>query len=68
MTAVAALKRRREMHPERFNVEHLRMVQRFMKVRRLTMAQKILVGASLPSGLWRPVTSSLIRACWPKAT
>ena len=34
------------MHPDRFTTEHLRTMQRFMKVRRLTMAREVLLGPS----------------------
>ena len=49
LTAVAALKRLRETHPDRFTADHLRTVQRFMKVRRLTMAREVLLGPLPPS-------------------
>ena len=44
LTAVAALERLRALYPERFTADHLRTVQRFMKVRRLTMAREVLLG------------------------
>jgi len=44
LTAVAALDRLRALHPDRFTTDHLRTVQRFMKVRRLTMAREVLLG------------------------
>jgi hypothetical protein len=44
LTAVAALERLRALHPERFTADHLRTVQRFMKVQRLTMAREVLLG------------------------
>ena len=44
LTAVAALERLRESYPDRFTADHLRTVQRFMKVRRLTMAREVLLG------------------------
>jgi len=44
LTAVAALNRLRALHPDRFTTDHLRTVQRFMKVRRLTMAREVLLG------------------------
>ncbi len=44
LTAVAALERLRALDPDRFSVDHLRTVQRFMKVRRLTMAREVLLG------------------------
>ena len=44
LTAVAALDRLRTLHPDRFTADHLRTVQRFMNVRRLTMAQEVLLG------------------------
>ena len=44
LTAAAALDRLRELHPDRFTTEHLRTVQRFMKVRRLLMARDVLLG------------------------
>jgi hypothetical protein len=52
LTAVAALDRLRELHPDRFSADHLRTMQRFMKVRRLTMAREVLLGPSpAPTGL-----------------
>ena len=50
LTAVAALQRLRGLHPDRFTADHLRTVQRFMKVRRLTMAREALLGA-LPASM-----------------
>ena len=44
LSAVDALARLRELHPERFSANHLRTVQRFMKVRRATMAREVLLG------------------------
>ena len=44
LTAVATLDRLRAPHPDRFTTDHLRTVQRFMKVRRLTMARDVLLG------------------------
>ena len=44
LSAVDALERLRGLHPDRFSAEHLRAVQRFMKVRRLTMAREVLLG------------------------
>ena len=44
LTAVAALERLRALHSDRFTEDHLRTVQRFMKVRRLTMAREVLLG------------------------
>ena len=44
LTAVAALERLRVLHPDQFTANHLRTVQRFMKVRRLTMAREVLLG------------------------
>ena len=44
LAAVAALERLRALHPDRFTTDHLRTVQRFMKVRRLTMAREVLLG------------------------
>ncbi len=48
LTAVAALDRLRGLHPNRFTADHLRTVQRFMKVRRLTMAREVLLGPLPP--------------------
>ena len=48
LTAVAALERLRELYPDRFIADHLRTVKRFMTVRRLTMAQEVVLGP-LPS-------------------
>ena len=57
LTAVAALDRLRELHPDRFTTEHLRTMQRFMKVRRLTMAREVLLGPSpVPTGLMADAT------------
>jgi hypothetical protein len=50
LTAVAALERLRGLHPDRFTADHLRTVQRFMKVRRLTMAREVLLGP-LPASM-----------------
>ena len=47
LATMAALERLRVRYPNRFTADHLRTVQRFMKVRRLTMAREVLVG-SLP--------------------
>ena len=44
LSAVDTLERLRSLHPERFNADHLRTMQRFMKVRRLTMAREVLLG------------------------
>ena len=44
LSAVDALERLRSLHPGRFGADHLRTVQRFMKVRRLTMAREVLLG------------------------
>ncbi|PWC26807.1 integrase catalytic domain-containing protein [Teichococcus aestuarii] len=49
LTAVAALDQLRALYPDRFTADHLRTVQRFMKVQRLTMAREILLGL-LPHG------------------
>ena len=52
LTAVAALERLRGLHPDRFTADHLRTVQRFMKVRRLTTAREVLLGPiPAPTGL-----------------
>jgi hypothetical protein len=44
LTAVAALERLRQLHPDRFTADQLRTVQRFMKTRRLAMAREMLRG------------------------
>jgi hypothetical protein len=44
LTAVDALERLRGLHPDRFSADHLRTVQRFIKVRRATMAREVLLG------------------------
>ena len=44
LSAVDALEQLRSLHPERFSADHLRTVQRFMKVRRVTMAREVLLG------------------------
>ena len=42
LTAAAALDWLRELHPDRFAAEHLRTMQRFMKVRRQSMVRDVL--------------------------
>lgn len=44
LSAVDALERLRELHPDRFRVDHLRTVQRSMKARRAAMAREVLLG------------------------
>ena len=44
LSAVDALERLRGLHPDRFNADHLRTVQRFMKGRRAAMARDVLLG------------------------
>jgi hypothetical protein len=44
LSAVDALERLRELHPDRFRADHLRTVQRFMKARRAAMAREVLLG------------------------
>ena len=44
LSAVDALERLRGLHPDRFSADHLRTVQRFMKVRRAMMACEVLLG------------------------
>jgi len=44
LSAVDALEQLRGLHPDRFSADHLRTVQRFMKVRRATMAREVLLG------------------------
>ncbi len=44
LSPVDALERLRGLHPDRFSAGHLGSVQRFMKVRRLTMAREVLLG------------------------
>jgi len=48
LSAVDALERLRGLHPDRFGADHLRTVQRFMKVRRATMAHEVLLGPLVP--------------------
>jgi hypothetical protein len=48
LSAVDALERLRGLHPDRFSADHLRTVQRFMKVRRATMARAVLLGPLPP--------------------
>ena len=64
LTAVAALERLRELYPDRFTADHLRTVQRFMKVRRLTMAREVLLGPLLPPGGLAPRITSADDATW----
>ncbi len=57
LSAVDALERLRGLHPDRFSADHLRTVQRFMKVRRATMAREVLLGPlPAPAGLVLDVT------------
>ncbi len=59
LTAVAALDRLREMHPDRFTTEHLRTMQRFIRVRRLTMPREVPLGPSpVPTGLMAEATGT----------
>ena len=54
LSAVDALERLRSLHPDRFNADHLRTVQRFMKERRAAMAREVLLGplfSTIGSGL-----------------
>ncbi len=48
LPAVEALERLCGLHPDRFGAGHLRTVQRFMKVRRATMAREVLLGPLVP--------------------
>ena len=47
LSAVDALERLRDLHPDRFRADHQRTVQRFIKVRRATMAREVLFGPLL---------------------
>ena len=59
LTAVATLDRLREMHPDRFITEHLRTMQRFIRVRRLTMPREVPLGPSpVPTGLMAEATGT----------
>jgi hypothetical protein len=44
LSAVDALQRPLGLHPNRFNADQLRTVQRFMKGRRAAMAREVLLG------------------------
>ena len=44
LSAVDAQERVRGLHPDRFNTDHLRALQRFMKGRRAAMAREVLLG------------------------
>ncbi len=48
LSAADALERLRGLHPDRFGADHLRTVQRFMKVRRATTAREMLLGPLVP--------------------
>jgi len=48
LSAVDALERLHGLHPDRFGADHLRTVQRFMKVRWATMALEVLLGPLAP--------------------
>jgi len=50
LSAVDALERLRGLHSDRFGADHLRTVQRFMKVRRVTMAREVLLGPLVSVG------------------
>ena len=63
-TALAALERLRALHPDRFTADHLRTVQRFMKVRRLTMAREVLLGPLLQLDVAASDTMSVTDATW----
>ena len=43
LSAVDVLERLRGLHPDRFNADHLRTVQRFMKGQRAAMAREVLL-------------------------
>ena len=49
LSAVDALERLRGLYPDRFSTDRLRTMQRFMKVRRATMAREVLLGLSPPT-------------------
>ena len=49
LSAVDALERLRGLHSDRFSADHLRTVQRFVKVRRRTMAREVLLGPAFPT-------------------
>ena len=68
LTAVAALDRLQALHPGRFTADHLRTKQRFMKVRRLTMAREVLLGPSPPLAALTPDVLDAERVCSPTAT
>ncbi len=48
LTGVAVLERLREIDPDRFRPEHVRTVQRFVKMRRAAMAREVLLGMLPP--------------------
>ena len=48
-SAVDVPERLRVLHPDWFRADHLRTVQRFMEVRRATMAREVLFGPLLPT-------------------
>ena len=54
LSAVGALGLLRGLHPDRFGADHLRTVQRFMKVRRATMAREVLLGPPVPVAATAP--------------
>jgi hypothetical protein len=49
LTAVAVLERLREIDPARFRPEHVRTVQRFVRLRRAMMAREVLLGPPPPA-------------------
>ena len=66
LTAVAALDRLQALHPDRFTADHLRTVQRFMKVRRLTMAREVLLGPLSIGTATVPGIKAADDAAWAK--
>ena len=68
LTAAGALERLRELYPDRFTADHLRTMQRFMKVRRLTMAREVLLGPLRCQWPRCPASRRLTIRRGPKAT
>ena len=60
LSAVDALERLRGLHPDRFRADHLRTVQRFMKVRRAKMAREVLFGPLLPDAAGEVCDSEML--------
>ena len=64
LTAVAALDQLWTSHPDRFMADHLRIMQWFIKVWRLTMAREVLLGPLPTRTATVPVTMGSDDTAW----